>query len=348
MTDSPDSNPWRGFASDNYAGVHPEVMEAIARANTGHQVAYGDDELTARLQEFARKEFGPRAEIFPVFNGTGANVVALQALTERWESVVCPATAHISADEGGAPEVMAGLKLWTVPTPDGKLTPELLDTEAWGFGFVHRSQPGVMSITQTSEYGTAYAREELQALADHAHELGLHVHVDGARLANAAATLGCTLAEAANGADIISLGGTKNGGMLSEAVVVVNPDAARGVDFLRKTSMQLSSKMRFISAQLLALFDGDLWHRNAMHANAMAQLLAERVGAIDGVTITQAVQANAVFATLPADVTSRLQAEHRFYTWNEATGEVRWMCSWDTTADDIETFAASVAAQMSG
>ena len=342
MTDS----VWRGFASDNYAGVHPEVLSAMAAVNDGHQVSYGEDDVTAALRETIRGHFGPTAEVFPVFNGTGANVVALQALTHRWESVLCADTAHIHADEGGAPEVMAGLKLWTIPTPDGKLTPELLDTQAWGFGVVHRSQPGVVSVTQTTEYGTAYTPDELRVLADHAHGLGLRVHLDGARLANAAATLGCTLAEAAYGADIISLGATKNGGMMSEAVVVLDPELASHVDFLRKTSMQLTSKMRFISAQLLALFDGDLWLRNATHANGMAQELARRVNEIDGVTVTQAVQANAVFALLSPEATARLQERFRFYTWNEHTGEVRWMCAWDTTLADIEAFTAAIAAEL--
>lgn len=337
---------WRGFASDNYAAVHPEVMAAMLEANAGHQVSYGDDDWTARLRDVIRGHFGPQAEIYPVFNGTGANVVALQALTHRWESVICPATAHIHADEGGAPEVMAGLKLWTIPTTDGRLTPDLIDTEAFGFGVVHRSQPGVVSVTNTSEYGTAYTPAELAAISEHVHGLGMRMHVDGARLANAAATLGCTLAEAARGADIVSLGATKNGGMMCEAVVVLNPDAAVGVDFLRKTSMQLTSKMRFISAQLLALFEGDLWLRNARHANAMAAELAQRVGGLEGVRITQPVQANAVFAVLAPEVTARLQQEHRFYTWNEHTGEVRWMCSWDTTLEDVESFAAAIASAV--
>lgn len=343
MTATP---PWRGFASDNYAGVHPEVMSAMISANPGHQVSYGEDDVTAALEQRIREVFGPAARVFPVFNGTGANVVALQAATKRWESVICAETAHISADEGGAPEVMAGLKLWTIPTPDGKLTTELIDTQAWGFGFVHRSQPGIVSLTQSTEYGTAYSIDELLALADHAHGLGLKVHVDGARLANAAVSLGCSLAEAATGADLVSLGGTKNGGMMCEAVVVLDPDLVSAVDYLRKTSMQLASKMRFISAQLLALLTDDLWLRNATHSNAMAQQLAERVGAIDGVRITQPVHANAVFAVLPHEVTARLQERFRFYTWNEQTGEVRWMCSWDTTAEDIESFAAAIAQEM--
>lgn len=340
--------PWRGFASDNYAGVHPEVMAAMAAVDSGHQVSYGEDDVTAALQERIADLFGPTARIFPVFNGTGANVVALQAATKRWESVICAETAHISADEGGAPEVMGGLKLWTIPTPDGRLTRELIDTQAWGFGFVHRSQPGIVSLTQTTEYGTAYAVDELRALADHAHGLGLRVHVDGARLANAAATLGCSLAEAATGADLISLGGTKNGGMLSEAVIVMDPDLASAVDYLRKTSMQLASKLRYISAQLMALLTDDLWLRNATHSNTMAQELARRVGAIDGVQITQPVQANAVFAILPPEATARLQERFRFYTWNEQTGEVRWMCSWDTTGDDIDGFARAIEDELRG
>lgn len=343
MTATP---PWRGFASDNYAGVHPEVMSAMISANPGHQVSYGEDDVTAALEQRIREVFGPAARVFPVFNGTGANVVALQAATKRWESVICAETAHISADEGGAPEVMAGLKLWTIPTPDGKLTTALIDTQAWGFGFVHRSQPGIVSLTQSTEYGTAYSIDELRTLADHAHGLGLKVHVDGARLANAAVTLGCSLAEAATGADLISLGGTKNGGMMCEAVIVLDPDLVSAVDYLRKTSMQLASKMRFISAQLLALLTDDLWLRNATHSNAMAQMLAERVGVIDGVRITQPVRANAVFALLPHEVTARLQERFRFYTWNEQTGEVRWMCSWDTTAEDIESFACAIEQEM--
>lgn len=346
MIGVPDSSPWRGFASDNYAGVHPDVMAAMVAVNDAHQVAYGDDDVTARLQDVIREEFGEQAEVFSVFNGTGANVVALQAMTRRWESVICAQSAHINADEGGAPEVMAGLKLWTVPAPDGRLTIESIDSQAWGFGFVHRSQPGVVSLTQSTEYGTVYPRTELRALADHAHELGMRVHVDGARLANAAASLGSSLAEAAEGADVISLGGTKIGGMISEAVVVIDPDSAPGVDYLRKTSMQLASKMRFISAQLIALLTDDLWRRNALHANEMAQRLAGHVREIEGVTITQPVEANSVFAILPRDATERLQRDHRFYTWDEVTGEVRWMCAWDTSEADVDAFADAIAAAL--
>jgi len=342
------SSAWRGFASDNYAGVHPEVMEAIARANSGHDVAYGDDEITARLSAAVKDHFGSQAEMFPVFNGTGANVVALQAMTKRWEAVVCASSAHVNVDEGGAPEHGAGLKLWTIPTADGKLTPDLIDTQAWGFGDVHRAQPGAVTITQSTELGTLYTRDEIASIAEHAHGHGMGMHVDGARLANAAAALGNGFREFTTdaGVDVVSFGGTKNGIMLGEAIIVLNPEAAPGVDYLRKSSMQLASKMRFISAQLLALLTDDLWLRNASHSNAMAALLESRVGDIAGVTITRPRQANAVFAILPADVTERLQKQFRFYTWDQATGEVRWMCSWDTTEADVESFAAAIAAEL--
>lgn len=339
---------WRGFASDNYAGIHPEVLEAIARANAGHQVAYGDDDVTAALRDAVKDRFGARAEVLPVFNGTGANVVALQAMTKRWEAVVCAASAHVNVDEGGAPEHGAGIKLWTVPTADGRLTPDLIDTLAWGFGDVHRAQPGAVTITQSTELGTVYPVAAVAAIADHVHGLGMRLHMDGARLSNAAASLDVPFRAFTTdaGVDAVSFGGTKNGLMLGEAVIVLDPAAAPGADFLRKSSMQLASKMRFISAQLLALLTDDLWLRNARHANAMARLLDERVRAIPGVTVVRPVEANAVFAILPASVTERLQKAFRFYTWDQATGEVRWMCSWDTTTADVEAFAAAIAAEM--
>ncbi len=343
------STPWRGFASDNYAGIHPEILEAITTANAGHQVAYGDDDVTAALSVAMKGHFGDRAEVFPVFNGTGANVVALQAMTQRWEAVVCATSAHVNVDEGGAPEKGAGLKLWTIPTADGKLTPELIDTQAWGFGDVHRAQPGVVTITQSTELGTLYSVDEVRAITDHAHSLGMTVHLDGARISNAAAALGVPFRAFTTdaGVDVVSFGGTKNGAMIGEAVVVLNPDAAPGVDFLRKSSMQLASKMRFVSAQLLALVSGDLWLRNASHANEMAQALEQRVRAIPGVTVVRPTQANAVFAILPSAVTERLQQRFRFYTWDQVTGEVRWMCSWDTTPQDIDDFATAIAEELS-
>jgi threonine aldolase len=340
----------RGFASDNYAGVHPEVLAALASANHGHQVAYGEDVHTERLQQVMRQHFGTSAQTYPVFNGTGANVVALQAMTTRWQAVVCADGAHINADEGGAPETMAGLKLHTVATPDGKLTPALVDQQAWGFGDQHRAQPAVVSITQSTELGTRYTPEEISALADHVHSVGMSLHLDGARISNAAAGLDLPFRAFTTdvGVDVVSFGGTKNGLMAAEAVLVLNPDAVTGVGYLRKTSMQLASKMRFVSAQLVALLDGDLWLRSARHSNAMAQRLAAAVRDIPGVQVTQPVEANAVFATLPGDVTERLQKRFRFYTWNPQTGEVRWMCAFDTTEEDVDAFAAAVAEEMAG
>ena len=335
----------RGFASDNYAGVHPEVLAALALANGGHQVAYGGDVYTAHLQEVFRGHFGPTAEAFPVFNGTGANVTALQAVTERWGAVICAESAHINVDECGAPERVGGLKLLTVPTEDGKLTPELIDRQAYGFDDEHRAQPQVVSITQTTELGTCYTPEEVKAICDHAHQLGMAVHLDGARLANAAASLGQPLARFTTeaGVDILSLGGTKNGLLFGECVVVLSPGRVRAIPYLRKLSMQLASKMRFVSVQFEALLSGDLWLRSASHANAMARRLERAVQGVDGVTVTQPVQSNAVFAVLPREVGERLQKRYRFYFWNETTGEVRWMCSFDTTEQDVDGFAAAIA-----
>jgi threonine aldolase len=338
----------RGFASDNYAGIHPEVLEAIAVANGGHQVSYGADAYTARLQEVFREHFGGRASAYPVFNGTGANVVALQAMTERWEAVICAESAHINVDECGAPEKVGGLKLLTVPTPLGKLTPELVGLQAWGYGDQHRAQPKVVSITQSTELGTCYTVEEIAAITEHAHERGMVVHLDGARIANAAASLDVPLRAFTTdvGVDVVSFGGTKNGLMLGECVVVVNPSAVRGLDFLRKSAMQLASKMRFVSAQFDALLSGDLWLRNAGHANAMARRLEAAVRDIPGVSVQRPVQANSVFAVLPPPVTERLQKQYPFYVWHEQTGEVRWMTSFDTTEQDIDAFATAIAAEM--
>jgi threonine aldolase len=341
----PDS---RGFASDNYAGVHPEILAALALANGGHQVSYGDDAYTEHLQELFQAHFGAQARAYPVFNGTGANVVGLQAMTERWDSVICAESAHINVDECGAPEKIAGLKLLTIGTPDGKLTPDLIARHAWGWGDQHRAQPRVVEITQSTELGTCYTPDEIAAICDQAHQHGMKVYLDGARLANAAATLGLPprAFTADAGVDVLSFGGTKNGMLLGEAIVVLNPDAVRGMDFLRKAGMQLASKMRFISVQFEALLTDDLWLRNATHANAMAQRLLAEVRDLPSLQITHPVQANAVFAILPAQVTERLQKRFRFYTWNEHTGEVRWMASFDTTEADIDAFASAIAEEL--
>ncbi|MCI3934857.1 threonine aldolase family protein [Streptomyces sp. AN091965] len=338
----------RGFASDNYAGAHPEIMAALALANGGHQVSYGEDEYTDHLQQVIRGHFGASAEAFPVFNGTGANVVALQAVTDRWGAVICAESAHINVDEGGAPERMGGLKLLTVPTPDGKLTPELIDRQAFGWDDEHRAMPQVVSFAQNTELGTVYTVDEIRAIVEHAHGLGMLVHLDGARLANAAATLDVPMRALTNavGVDILSLGGTKNGALFGEAVVVLNRDAVRHMKHLRKLSMQLASKMRFVSVQFEALLAKDLWLRNARQANEMAQRLAEGVRAVHGVEILHPVQANAVFARLPHDVIERLQKRFRFYFWDEAAGDVRWMCSFDTTEDDVDAFVAVLKEEM--
>jgi threonine aldolase len=349
MSASMIDQPWRGFASDNYAGAHPQVLEALADVNVGHQSAYGDDVVTARAADMIKDLFGSQATFYPVFNGTGANVVALQSVTDRWQSVIASATAHIHADEGGAPEVMAGIKMWTVPTAQGKLSPDGVQSQCFDMEFVHRSQPGAVSITQSTEMGTVYTPDEVSAIAEVAHRNGLAMHMDGARLSNAAAALGVPVRAFTTdaGVDLVSFGLTKNGAMIAEAVVVVDPSRVRGIDFLRKTSMQLSSKMRFMSAQYVALLADDLWLTSAGHANAMAQRLERAVRELPGVTITQPVQANAVFAILPDEVTAALQERFHFYTWNQETGEVRWMCAWDTTPEDVDAFAAAIGEELS-
>ena len=351
---------WRGFASDNYAGVHPEVIKKMVVANDGHEIAYGDDTETAKFNKLVKELFGPRAVGFPVFNGTGANVVALQAALNRWEAVICAESAHIHADEGGAPEKMGGIKLWTVPTTDGKVTPEMIDSQVFDMGFVHRAQPGVVSITQTTEMGTLYSAKEIKALADRAHKHGLLLHMDGARLSNAAAALGLSFKKFTTdvGVDLVSLGGTKIGALAAEAVIVTDSKSARGKElanampYLRKTSMQLPSKMRFVSAQLNALFENDasLALHNAKHANSMAQRLYEGVVAIakkhKEVKIPNRAEANAVFPILPAKISAKLQKSYRFYVWNQATGQVRWMCAWDTTPSDVDGLLAALKAAL--
>lgn len=341
----------RGFASDNYSGVHEEVFAAMVAANGGHQTAYGEDAYTARLHEVFTGHFGDGIQVFPVFNGTGANVVGLQSMLPRWGAVIAASTAHINVDEGGAPERVAGIKLLPVAAEDGKLTPELIDREAWGWGDEHRAQPLVVSITQSTELGTLYTPDEIRAITDHAHERGMRVHLDGARLANAAAALDLPLRAFTRdvGVDVLSVGGTKNGAMLGEAVVALNPEAVDGLVYLRKLNMQLASKMRFVSAQLIALFEGDLYLRNASHANAMAARLRASVdagvadGSIRGVEFTQKTQSNGVFATLPAGVADALRETFRFYDWDAARREVRWMCSFDTQPEDVDALVAELA-----
>jgi threonine aldolase len=331
------------FASDNYAAAHPAVLEAVAAANEGWARAYGDDGWTARLRTRLRELFGD-VEAFPVFNGTGGNVTALAALLRPFEAVICPETAHINVDECGAPERIAGAKLVDVPTPDGKLTPELLRGRLVGFGDQHHVQARLVSISQSTELGTVYAPDEIRALADEAHGAGLLLHVDGARLVNAASALGCELRESTTdcGVDVLTLGGTKSGLLGAEAVVFFHPGLPADYLYARKQGTQLASKMRYISAQLLRLFEGDLWRETSGHANEMARRLGAAVAAVPGVALAYPVEANAVFAKLPCAAIERLHERYHFYVWDEDSGVVRLMCSWQTTPDDVDALAAAV------
>jgi threonine aldolase len=333
------------FASDNYAGVHPEVRRAIAAADGGHETSYGDDPVTARAVERVRGELGDDVEVAFVFNGTAANVLALDLCLRSHEAVVCAATAHVNVDECGAPERWLGAKLVAVPTGDGKISPTLLDAAITGVGDQHRVQARVVSVSQSTELGTLYALDELRDLADHAHRRGLLVHLDGARIANAAAALGVSLREATRGCnvDVLSFGGTKNGLMGVEAVVVFRPELAAALPFRRKQAMQLASKMRFLSAQFEALLTDDLWRRNASHANAMATRLAAGLAVLPGVSLVQRAEANGVFVRLPVDAIGPLQAVSPFYVWEEPD-VIRLMCAWDTAPADVDAFVAAAAA----
>jgi threonine aldolase len=336
------------FASDNTAGIHPDVLAAIAAANSDHAVAYGSDTWTARAIDRFREQFGPETEVFFVFGGTGANVLGLQALAQPHEAVICADTAHIHADECGAPERFIGCKLLAVPTRDGKLRPADIVAQLKGLGNEHHVQPRVVSLTQATEYGTVYRQDELRALAEVARRHGLRVHMDGARLANAAASLDLSLRAitADVGVEVLTFGGTKNGLLGAEAVVVFDPALARDFRFQRKQAMQLPSKMRFLGAQFAALLADDLWRRNAAQANRMARLLADLAGQVPGVTITQPVEANAVFATVPRQYLPALQERFFFYVWDEPRAEVRWMASFDTTEENVRAFARHLQAVL--
>ena len=338
----------RSFASDNWSGVHPDVLAAIVEANVDHAPSYGADPTTTRATQLFKDHFGDDAEAFIAFNGTGANVVGLQSLVRPFEAVICAESAHINVDECGAPERFLGSKLIAVATPDGKLTPDLVEHAAGGVGDEHHVQPRVISITQCTEVGTCYRVEEVAALAEWAHQRGMWLHLDGARLSNAVAFLGVGLGAfgSATGVDVLSFGGTKNGAMGAEAVVSFRPENQESLRYIRKQSMQLASKMRFVSAQFSALLSNDLWRTNALHANRMATRLAEGISGVAGVTLAYPVEANGVFAALPAAVTEAVQQHTPFYVWDEATGVVRWMCSFDTTADDVDALVALVAERM--
>ncbi|HMM12170.1 MAG TPA: aminotransferase class V-fold PLP-dependent enzyme [Bacteroidales bacterium] len=328
----------KGFASDNWSGVSPDVMEALRAVNHAHHPAYGEnDPLLEQAQELFRQHFGPDSQTFFVYNGTGANVLAVQQLLRSWEAVVAPHSAHLNEDEGGAPEKFTGGKILTVHTEDGKISPSDVEPFLNSIGFQHHVQPRLISISQATEKGTLYSCDEIAALARFAHANNMYLHVDGARIANAAVAMGVSFYDmiVETGVDVLSFGGTKNGLMFGEAVVFMKSELARGFEYSRKQSMQLASKMRFILAQFIIYLGTGLWERNARQANYMAGLLGQRIATVDGIRLSRPVEANGVFAILPRTLINRLQQEYFFHVWNEAENEVRLMCSFDTTEDDI-------------
>lgn len=338
----------RGFGSDNHSGISPEIMEAIASANVDHALAYGDDEYCEKAVQLLRQEFGTQANVYFVFNGTGANVLNIDAMCRSHHAVVCAETAHINVDECGAPQRIVGCRLLTVPTPDGKLTPELVKTQLHGFGFEHHSQPRAISITQPTELGTLYTLDEIRALADLAHSHDMYLHMDGARLANAAVALGCTFRQMTTdlGVDCLSFGGTKNGMMIGESAIILNPALDVELKYRRKQMAQLSSKMRFMAAQFEAYLSTGVWRRNAEHSNRMAQLLCQSLREVPQVKVVYPVQANSVFVQLPNKVWNALLDDYFFYLWDEATDVVRWMCSFDTTEEDIHNLVQALKKRL--
>lgn len=330
----------RSFASDNNAGIHPEMIEAIKAANDGHVIAYGDDPFTARAVKLFQQHFGRNIEVFFVYGGTGANVLGLKAITKSHQAIICAETAHVNVDECGAPENYTGCKLIALPTPDGKLRIDQIKPLLHAFGNEHHVQPRVISVSQATEMGTVYTKKELRALASFAHDNGMLLHVDGARIANAAVSQNTSLKEitADAGVDVLSFGGTKNGMMYGEAVIFFDKKLATDFRYIRKQGTHLPSKMRFISAQFEALLSNDLWKRGASHANRMAQTLANELAKAPQIILTQAVESNGVFATVPRKYIPQLQKHYFFYVWNEEISEVRLMASFDTTEEDIQAF----------
>jgi threonine aldolase len=327
----------RGFASDNNAGVHPEILKELENINSGHVVGYGSDIYTDQAKLLLKEHLGPDAEVYFVFTGTAANVLGISSITRSWNSVITAETAHLEQDECGAPEKFTGCKVLTVETPDGKVTVDLIKKHMHGFNFEHHAQPKVISVTQSTEMGTVYSLQEIKAIADFAHSTGLLLHMDGARLANAAVSLGLPFKAFTTdaGVDVLSFGGTKNGMMMGEAVCFLKPGLYDDFKYIRKQGMQLASKMRFISGQYIAYFRNDLWMKCAFHANSMAQMLAEKLNSVQGVKITQAVQSNGVFVVIPHKIAEKVRQQYFFYPWNENTSEYRLMTSWDTTEEDI-------------
>lgn len=334
----------RSFASDNNSGVHPLVMQALINANDGHAVGYGDDEWTSKAVLKLKEIFGNEASPFFVFNGTGANSVALQAVTRPFNSILCAETAHINVDECGAPGRMTGCSIVTIPTEDGKLTPELIKPHLHNFGVCHHSQPKAVYISQVSELGTIYTVEEVKAISELLHSYNMYLHMDGARLANACAYLNCSMKEITvdAGVDILSFGGTKNGMMMGEAVISFRPEVTENLAYIRKQSAQLASKLRYMSAQFLPYLENNLWLENARHANKCALKLADALSKFDEIKFTQKIESNQLFFILPADVLAKLQEKYFFYVWNDARNEARLVTSWDTTDEDIDSFIATL------
>jgi threonine aldolase len=338
----------KSFGSDNHAGTHPSVMRAIVEANSGDAVAYGADPWTEQVTNQIRRLSGAQGGVYLVLNGSGANMLGLGLLLGSYEAVICADSAHINTDECGAAERILGTKLLTVPAPLGKLTPELIATRLAGADDEHAAQPGVVAVTQSTEYGTCYSLDELRAIKEFCTAHGLRVYLDGARLSNAAAYLGCTLAELASVTDVLSFGGTKNGAMGVEAVIAMRPEYRSSAPYLRKQFLQVSSKMRFLAAQFDALLEGDLWLANARHANAMAQRLAAGLTDIPGVELVQPVESDAVFARLHARHIAELQRDWTFHVWDEASSVVRWMTAFDTLESDVDAFLRDISAAAAG
>jgi threonine aldolase len=330
----------RGFASDNNAGVHPEILNELIVVNTGHTRGYGSDIYTEAALELFRQHLGSQTETFFVFTGTAANVLGLSAVTRSWNSVITASTAHLEQDECGAPEKIAGCKVLTVDTPDGKITTDLIEIHLHGFDFEHHSQPKVISITQSTEMGTVYSAAEIRKIADFAHSRGMLLHMDGARISNAAVSLALPFKAFTTdaGVDVLSFGGTKNGMMFGEAICFLRPGLSEDFKYIRKQGMQLASKMRFISAQYIAWFRDELWKRSASHSNRMAALLGDKLSSIGEIEITQKVESNGVFVIMPDDIAKKMQEHYFFYPWNEKNSEYRLMTSWDTTEEDIDGF----------
>ena len=338
----------RGFGSDNNAGVHPDILKEMISSNSGHVTGYGTDIYTEQARSIFKEHFGSSTETYFVFTGTGANVLGLSAITRSWNSVITASTAHLEGDECGAPEKFIGCKVLVVDTPDGKVTPDLIDKHIHGIDFEHHSQPKVVSITQATEMGTVYSVDEIRAISDFAHSKGMLVHMDGARIANAAVYLNLPFKAFTTdaGVDVLSFGGTKNGMMLGESICFLKSGLSGDFKYIRKQGMQLASKMRFISAQYIAYFSNNLWKMCAAQSNAMAKMCGDKLKQIPGITVTQEVQSNGIFVIIPEEIAEKIRSHYFFYPWDEKKSEWRLMCSWDTEEKDIEEFVSLLKKEL--